>query len=646
MILVRQTSASTSRLTPDRRAFTLVEMLIAMAVTLILSAALAKGFAFVGQSIKDGRGEVRLSNQLRDINDRLRDELDSMTVSLDPSQLDSEKLGYFLYYEGPMTDATSSIFRAELDPEGRVVLSDARYGDFDDYLAFTAVATGDKWFTGKVPRFLLDQKTAELTAMSAGGFDPAVDYYVPTAFTGDPWEPVVIRSKYAEIIYFASPEYEAASLTGTPTYIDVDGNGLPDRLRLHRRVLLIRPDLNMQHGSLRAPGWNRSYGGVDFMVADAPAGNGWLYGMAPVHQQCDLSVRRVLNANGTPTQQVAANSLADLTLPHNRFAHVRAPGPLLGLSADVTSMPVLALGPPATILNALTLSGTRIAPPSTPTVSPVVTPGQLSGFLRPEFVLGTDLNHPNNSNDSWGLERIGEDLIANNVLGFDVKVYDPEAVSLTTSQGLLVGPNDAGYREAMIEYNPVSSLVMRGDFVDLAYPVLAGGSLRGWQTRPRDRLVDTSPAISTDAMDLLVTPFSGVLRAGTGMTYTPSLIRSGRVLSSGTTIQLFQPAYDTFTNHYETDGLLQSYERLGIPAASVGGAGVGTRWTATNNPAYVDLGSNGLDDDGNFGADDAFERETLPPFIEGHAFIQVTVRLENLGNRQFKQSSVVHRDAH
>jgi type II secretory pathway pseudopilin PulG len=647
MIFDRQIAVSTPRATPGRLAFTLVEMLIAMTVTLILSAALAKGFAFVGQSIKDGRGEVRLSNQLRDINDRLREELDAMTVSLDTSELGSEKLGYFLYYEGPMTDATSSIFRADLDPQNRVVLSDARYGDFDDYIAFTAVATGDKWFTGKVPRFLLDQKTAELTAMAAGGFDPTVDPYVPTGFTGDPWEPVVIRSKYAEIIYFASPEYETASLTGTPAYVDVDGNGLPDRLRLHRRVLLIRPDLNMQHGSLRAPGWNRSYGGVDFMVADPPAGNGWLYGMAGVHQQCDLSVRRVLNANGTPTQQVAANSLADLTLPHNRFAHVRVPGNLIGLTADVTSMPVLALGPPAAILNAVTLGGIRIAPPATPTSFPVVTPSQLSGFLRPEFVLGNDLIHPDNPTDSWGLERIGEDLIANNVLGFDVKVYDPEAVSLTTSQGLVVGSNDAGYREALIEYNPASSFVMSGDFVDLAYPVLAGGSLRGWQARPKDRLVDTSAALSNNAMSLLVTPFSGLLMSpGGGMTYTPSLIRSGRILSSGTTIQLFQPAYDTYTNYYETDGLLQGYERMNIPAGSVGGAGVGTRWTASNNLAYVDLGSNGLDDDGSFGADDAFERETLPPFNQGHAFIQVTVRLENLANRQFKQSSVVHRDAH
>jgi hypothetical protein len=191
---------------------------------------------------------------------------------------------------------------------------------------------------------------------------------------------------------------------------------------------------------------------------------------------------------------------------------------------------------------------------------------------------------------------------------------------------------------------------MRGDFVDLAYPVLAGGPLRGWQARPMDRLATVDMALPGVA-NLLVTPFSGIINFAGVVSdlgpYTPSLTRSGRIVTDGSgAVRLFQPAYDTHTNHYETDGLLQGYQRMNIPAASVGGAGVGTRWTATNNPAYVDLGSNGLDDDGNFGADDAFERETLPPFIEGHAFIQVTVRLENLGNRQFKQSSVVHRDAH
>jgi len=674
--------------------FTLVEMMIAMTVTLILSAALATGFAYVGQSIKDGRGEVQLSNQLRDITDRLRDELRACTVSLDPDRETPEQLGYFLYYEGPLTDATSSLFATDLDDVGELLLSKARYGDFDDYIAFTAVATGDNWFTGKVPRFLLDQRTAEATVETNATFNATTDYYDPTAFAGNPWDPVVIRSKYAEIVYFASPEWDSATLPNNPRYTDTDGtnnfgsgaaieSGFPDRLRLHRRVLLIRPDLNMRHGSLRLETWNRRYDsdgdgiGVEFMLADAwptaivapnplgtvnpgaAVGDAWLYGMGGVHQQCDLSLRREIDA-GTLTQRVAANSLADLALPHNRFAHVRVPGNLIGLNANVTSMPVLALGPPATILSAVTNTAppVRLAPPPTGAdASAAVTPTALSGFLRPEFVLGNDLMHVNNVGDSWCLERIGEDLIANNLIGFDVKVFDPQAVSVTTDQGFVVGSNDAAFRQALTSYiaAPNTDRLMRGDFVDLAYPVLAGGALRGWGPIRLDRLSATnSPPIFTDAVTqqraigLLSTPFSGLAALGNaGNSYTQSLYRSGKVVTDGMAVRLFQPAFDTYTRYYETDGLIQGYVRpnFPIPPAVVGGGGVGTRWTSSSDADFVDLGSNGLDDNGFFGIDDSSERETLPPFLTKPTSIQVQIRLENLGNRQIRQASVLHRDA-
>ncbi len=684
-------SRSSCRRMPRRVAaagFTLVEMMIAMTVTLILSAALATGFAYVGQSIKDGRGEVQLSNQLRDITDRLRDELRACTVSLDPDRETPEQLGYFMYYEGPLTDTTSSMFATDLDSVGDLLLSKARYGDFDDYIAFTAVATGDKWFTGKVPRFLLDQRTAEAVVENNAGFNATTDNYDPADFAGNPWAPVVIRSKYAEIVYFVSPEWDTSSLPNNPRYTDTDGlnnfgsgaaieSGFPDRLRLHRRVLLIRPDLNMRHGSLRLEAWNRRYDSdgdgvpVEFMLADAwptavevpnalgtvrpgaAVDDAWLYGMGGVHQQCDLSLRRVTDG-GTLTQRVAANSLADLALPHNRFAHVRVPGNLIGLNANVTSMPVLALGPPATILSALTTDNVRLAPPPTGAGGQAaVTPTTLSGFLRPEFILGNDLMHVNNVGDSWCLERIGEDLIANNLIGFDIKVFDPQAVSFTTDQGFVVGSNDAGFRQALNNYiaapNPVQ--LMRGDFVDLAYPVLAGGTLRGWVPRRLDRFSTAdAPAIpvSTLTTGLLSTSFSGVAALGTAAnSYSQSLYRSGKVVTDATGVRLFQPTFDTYTRYYETDGVIQGYVRptFGIAPAVVGGGGVGTRWTTSNDADFVDRGSNGLDDDGYFGVDDPGERETLPPFMTKPTSVQVRIRLENLGNRQIKQASVLHRDA-
>lgn len=557
------------------RGFTLVEMLVAMAVTLLLMAALGKGFGYIGESIRDSRVQVELTNDLRDVTNRLQEDLTRCTVPMQPSRDEHEPDGYFLYYEGPVTDATSSLFLSVNDPKNPT--PESRYGDFDDYLAFTAVATGDSWFTGMVPRFILDQKTAEL-AGSAYNPDPATMN-----------DPVMIRSKYAEIVYFASPEYEAGL-----QYVDVDANGLPDRLRIHRRVLLIRPDLNITTGaqSPRLPRLN--------------AGSDWLVGMAALHQQCDLSLRRV-STNGIPDSagMVAANSLADLSKAHNRFAHVRVPGGTVGLGNEYTSMPILALSPPPTVLTSST-----IAPPAMTTTSqPVVTPDRWSGFLRPEFVLAG--------------ARIGEDVLVPSAVGFDLKIFDPLAPVITTSQGVVVSSSDPGFRQALmaVPSPPAPSGVIQGDFVDLMYPVLAGGSLRGWQPRMPDRLSVQDAGLTRPAeLTPLLTPFSGLVGFGNpANSYQPSLYRSGKVLVAGN-IQIFQPTWDTFTQHYERDGLQQGLGRWRV-------ADFGT----------PDAGQNGLDNSGG-------GSETSPPFLASPEAIKVSVRLEHRLNRQVRQLSIVHRD--
>jgi prepilin-type N-terminal cleavage/methylation domain-containing protein len=559
----------------DSRGFTLVEMLVAMAVTLLLMAALGKGFAYIGESIRDSRVQVELTNDLRDVTNRLQEDLTRCTVPLQPSRDEHEPDGYFLYYEGPVTDATSSLFLSVNDPKNPA--PESRYGDFDDYLAFTAVATGDSWFTGMVPRFILDQKTAALAGNSSYTPDPATMN-----------DPVMIRSKYAEIVYFASPEYEAGL-----QYVDVDANGLPDRLRIHRRVLLIRPDLNITTGAQppRLPRLN--------------AGSDWLLGMAALHQQCDLSLRRV-STNGIPDAAglVAANSLADLAKPHNRFAHVRVPGGTVGLGNEYTSMPILALSPPATVL---TVVGQTVAPVDAS--SAVVTPANWSGFLRPEFVLSG--------------ARIGEDVLVPSAVGFDLKVFDPLAPVITTSQGVVVSSGDPGFRQALsaVPDPPAVSGVIQGDFVDLMYPVLAGGSLRGWQPRMPDRLTAQDAGL-TRPVELapLLTPFSGLVGFGNpANSYQPSLYRSGKVLVAGN-IQIFQPTWDTFTHHYERDGLQQGLGRWRV-------ADFGT----------PDAGANGLDNSGG-------GSETSPPFLASPEAIKVSVRLEHRLNRQVRQLSIVHRD--
>ncbi len=614
------------------QAFTLVEMLVAMAVTLLMMAALARAFQYVGVQIQESRADTQLASSLRDVTTTIQNDLARCTVELKPNMGDTEdQEGYFLYYEGPVTDATSTLFRVEWAEETytggvyKVIknLPDSRYGDFDDYLAFTAAAKGDQWFTGKVPRWILRQKTSGTL--------------IPTPSPDDK-KLVTIKSKFAEIIYFASPEYDLNTTITPRPYVDVDGtidldgngvidgsesqNGFPDRIKIHRRVLLIRPDLNLD-GTIKQ---NISTSKIGLATT--------------LHQECDLSVRHVLGENGKPTGSVATNSLSDLSKPHNRFGHFRQK------FGDSTSMPLLALGPPATVL---TNPGT-IAPTSFYPANAQV------GFLLPEFVLGW-----NAANPGLPTSRIGEDVLINNVLGFDLKIFDADASLLITPDTSspaptteTISPSDPGYRSALLS----TPLTKKGCFVDLAFPILAGGSIRDFTGVKNDsRGYASSPLTPEgDFEDYLVTQFSGLRKIDLSKkieSCSDGLYLSGRL---NTDLSTLQPTFDTYTSYYERDGKVQ-WLKDGV-----------MRWyESPPNSNRVDLGANGLDDnrttgtDSNpsqivdyspqnngvleprFGPDDVTERETLPPFSSAAKAVRVTVRLENPSLRFVRQASVEYR---
>lgn len=617
------------------RGFTLVEMLIAMAITLLMMAAVARAFAFVGERVRDSRGNVSLSSELRDVTTRLNDELRRCTVSLEPvTGNQSDPNGYFLYYEGPMTDATTTIFGRYNDQieEGSWVAQDSRFGDLDDYLAFTAIAPPGAWFTGQVPAYILD------TAL-----DPA---------DADNKTPVVLRSRYAEIVYFVNPERD-----GSGNIIDADGDRIADRLNLYRRVLLIRPDLN-------------SVMGTGLRIS---SGSDLFSGMADAHQVLDISIRRQLNPDGTPLAggAVIANSLSDLAQPHNRFAHVRLPwGDIVGGTSPDFSMPILALedlpigglllsdnGSPPTYRPPPQNTGTTSVVPAS-NDEPVITPMKRSGYLNRNFVLSGD--------------RRGEDVIANNCRALDIQIFDPTAAFYLSSNNLVVGPSDAGYREVLSGPTGADTptLVPGGGFVDLAYPVLAGGPTRGWKvlTIASSLGATTGPVTpnlepgGVDHVNFLrmQSAFSGLefLSSTTEFpettstkTYTNSLLKSGRLVISGNQIRLFQPAFDTYTSAYERDGYYQD-RRFNA------GLFRGTMWSRydTGDADITDLAADGLDTNfarttmptaeqppGQFGTDDVSEQETSAPFLQTPQAIRVTVRLENVGTRQLRQMSVVHR---
>lgn len=176
-----------------RSAFTLVELLVSMAISLIMVYAMVQFMVYVGDSVGDGRAMIELSGQLRGIRQRLHEDLSSLTVSVRPWPDEGGGLGYFEIYEGPKSD-TDRDGDGTRDPATNTSL----FGDFDDWLGMTIQAKGEP-FVGRYPA------------------DPSG----------------VASSRVAEVVWF----------TG---WNDKDADGVPDldeTRYLYRRQMLIWPEM-------------------------------------------------------------------------------------------------------------------------------------------------------------------------------------------------------------------------------------------------------------------------------------------------------------------------------------------------------------------------------------------------------------------
>lgn len=590
-----------------RPAFTIPEMLIAMAVTLLMMVALGRMFQSVGKGMQDSRASVEMSARLRTITFRLNDELSRCTAAVSHTPSQGEGTGYLVYYDGPLSDATMLLTGATPRPQDELLdyRASGRYGDYDDYLAFTAVASGDSYFTGVVPYGLM---TSRYPQQYPAGVQDATS-------------PVTITSKYAEIAYWVQPATNPAG------GIVLNEDGLPRQLNLHRRVLLIRPDLN-----------NINSGVLPGLVV----GGAWpdnYRDLAAIFQNHDLSVHRVLAPNGAPSNLVAANSLSDLTAPHNRFGHIRVPGnrgPLTGLGnpTQVTSMPVLDLDGPGstgTFLPTASAAG-LLGRPVEPT----------SGLLSSNYTL-------------TGFRR-GDDIVMANVLAFDVKIFDSQAPVIIHvgadgrpgsapnpndpayygtlgSDDVVLTPNDPGFLVAIRSASPANFIAAsRGAFVDLNYVYQAAGAVQA----PAGA---GNPILATNLAAFCNTPFSGFdIESALPFRFPTSLQKSGVYLpqaTSGSQLGFYQPRFDTFTRNYEFDGFRQG------PLSG----NVGTRWSLLPS-ANTDRGNNGLDDNNSGIVDDFDEQETSAPFLSPLRALQITVRVEDEATRQVRQMVVTQHFVH
>jgi prepilin-type N-terminal cleavage/methylation domain-containing protein len=178
-----------------------------------------------------------------------------------------------------------------------------------------------------------------------------------------------------------------------------------------------------------------------------------------------------------------------------------------------------------------------------------------------------------------GTAREGDDVVLVNVIGFDVRVYDPLA-PIQISGGVAVAPGDNGF-------STNGTTTGRGAYVDM-----------GWD-----------PSLTTPIDATATFPPSG---------QSPFQGRGVSIRNQNDPLSFTLPTYDTWSSHYETNGQDE------------------------NNFRGVDEGSDGKDSNADGLVDEATEQETAPPYPVRLQALEVRIRCCDPRSRQIRQVTVRH----
>lgn len=622
-----RTSVRNRRRPPVRLAFTLVELLTATALALVMMLILANVFGQVTGAINEQRAAIEMRQQLRTVADRLRQDLEGITVRMRPPVNPAWNEGYFEYVEGPYGPIywpqrpTRQILTSPLNltqnANGVAVPSDpdTTLGDLDDILAFTTRTRGEP-FRGRQG---FRHHPSDPTNMNV---QRNLDYTYRT-----------MLSDTAEVAWF------------------VRGNVL------YRRVLLVGSSSPGGVMSGDAKYFNRYFCsppisgfGIDTDALD------FCY-----YRDNDFSVREegvgghelTARAGDDLQPRLVLNTLGDLTKREHRYAHQPFVFPHDVRDWGLLGLPTIGeCSDPRFPLPQLSRhSGDVLSSPDLPLVSPIfsgstrlhrwntgysgfnnfdartrpypygginVAYGDLSRYVNHTVSYGVDPLDPTRRSSARSATRSGEDIVLRNVLSFDVKAWDPGAPLFrgdTQPGAPLIRQGDPGYLERLRAAASGGSAapVAYGSFVDLNYMCLLGrrpGSGVNlhypnytppagapepdfhWRGHWRSKLQGVAPSTSFG-----VNPNLG------NQTTQPR--------------QYIAAVYDTGSSHYEADGLDQD--------------GDGT----------TDEGANGVDDDGRSGIDDLDEREAPPPYAAQLRGIQIRIRVFEPDTQEIREVTVV-----
>jgi prepilin-type N-terminal cleavage/methylation domain-containing protein len=553
-----------------RRGFTLLEVLIALTITLILMTLVVRVFQITSDGVFNSRANMEMSDQLRNAKHRLIQDLRGTTALTIPPAQPTWCVGYFEYHEGDLV-AVSAGGDVGFRPTGTMgtlgsstPIVFTEYGDRDDILLFTtANYEGD--FVG---RLLING------------------------------QPRGMRSKYAEVAWY-------------PHVIEDAANANQQLLTLRRRQWLIT-----------------NAAANTSTLFDSTARNMWGQSASTQWQR---PTPPITLTNATYTGFTVANTLESLTKRENRQYHGN-PGNTTytgGWAYPATNHPL------ATSRRGITVGAYPVAPFDFTSLSLQTVSEQASS--------GVDKGEHNMITAASRTFREAEDIILSNIVGFDVKAWDPGApvfrVVADKDFPELVGcvvPGDPGYLLALNRFmiTPTSDIhrpVSFGAYADLNY--------MGY-------LASQSPySFGITATNFPLTKYRSALATmnANGGLPMPSFAGPGDLTSKLAAVRdgtwLWSPAtYDTFSRHYEYDGVSQITPTTGglniVP--------ISKRLNHYTGELLCDPGMNGVDDNGNGLVDEPYERDAVAPYEKPLRGIRVSIRAIEPDSKNVRQVTVVH----
>ena len=378
----------------------------------------------------------------------------------------------------------------------------------------------------------------------------------------------IIEAPNAEIIYWLEPRNTEFLRDG----LDNNGDGTPDGANEGQLGILTHNGMPLATLRRRALLIRPDLNGINGVITLNEA----YANMTPEQQAArflnlnDISIR--INRNGT----ISANSLSDLTMRQNRVAHL-----------------------PAGDFNNKNKRDPNFPYPFT--------------HARLPFQSGV---------------AMGEDVIMDQVIGFDLRVFDPQAKALTAPTGdTALTPADPGYeaafwvgaKELKVD-NPDYEMIFRqrsravglGAYVDLGYAYSYRYTNNSNEAEAKFRRLSTYSWLPDPRSQLRTATLPGMLVATEKRYFQFGNYRT----------------YDTWTIEYERDGLNQNNN---------------THIDQNGNTVpLIDEGQNGLDDNAAGGVDDPQESETAPPYPFPLRGFQVIVRAFENNQQQMRQFTVSH----